>query len=155
MKFRIIGVLSLWSSLSSAYCFNEAAATYHQDPVLLQAIAIRESRLNPKAINDKNTNGSVDYCLMQVNSGNMGRLKAFNITPDRLLKEPCLCVATGAYILAGWFKEFGYNWEAVGAYNAGGSPKRALARKRYSNEIKSIYYVLNQHYNRAPLLPYK
>lgn len=42
--------------------------TFPEDPDTAVAIAKCESSMNPKAINTKNRNGSVDYGLFQINS---------------------------------------------------------------------------------------
>lgn len=43
-------------------------AKFHEQPELAVAIAKCESGLNPDAYNDRNTNGSVDRGLLQLNS---------------------------------------------------------------------------------------
>jgi soluble lytic murein transglycosylase-like protein len=49
------------------FCFEDAGNKYGINPILLESIARVESNLNPKAIN-KNTNGTSDIGLMQINS---------------------------------------------------------------------------------------
>ncbi|MCD3082707.1 SPI-1 type III secretion system invasion protein IagB, partial [Salmonella enterica subsp. enterica serovar Enteritidis] len=45
-------------------------------------------------------------------------------------------------ILSDMMKINGYSWEAVGAYNAGTSPKRSDIRKRYAKKIWENYRKL-------------
>lgn len=123
-------------------CFNQAGHDYGIDPLLLTAISIKESRLNPGAINGSNSNGSEDVCGMQINSSHYGRLKSFNITRRDLLSDPCICVYTGAWVLAHNFRSWGKNWDSVGMYNTGPSPKLIRQRQRYTQDIKNIYRVL-------------
>ncbi|MFO6428223.1 transglycosylase SLT domain-containing protein [Escherichia coli] len=40
----------LWLPPAGAWCFRQAGERYQIDPLLLQAIAIKESRLNTRAI---------------------------------------------------------------------------------------------------------
>lgn len=123
-------------------CFNQAGKDYNIDPLLLTAISIQESRLRPAVINSANRDGTEDVCAMQVNSSHYGKLKKFNITRERLLNEPCICVYTGAWVLARNFRSYGKNWDSVGMYNTGPSPKVIKARREYARKIKSIYRVL-------------
>lgn len=58
-----------------AWCFAEAGQRYHIDPLLLKAIAIKETNLNPKAIGkNRDKKGNVtsrDYGLMQIAAGSL------------------------------------------------------------------------------------
>jgi soluble lytic murein transglycosylase-like protein len=132
----------IFCSPANAYCWQEAGVRYGIEPDLLQAIGIVESNLNSQAHN-RNKDGSYDIGLMQINSRNMPALKKFNITERQLLDNPCLSVMSGAWILAGMIRQKGYNWEAVGAYNAGFSPARAHLRKRYVNRVWIHYQRLH------------
>ncbi|EPB8415539.1 transglycosylase SLT domain-containing protein, partial [Escherichia coli] len=61
----------LWLPPAGAWCFRQAGERYQIDPLLLQAIAIKESRLNTRAIGyNRNKAGQItsrDYGLMQIN----------------------------------------------------------------------------------------
>lgn len=100
---------------------------------LLYAIAQQESAMKPGAIG-YNRDGSTDLGLMQINSFHMKRLKKMGISEKQLLQDPCISVIVGASILSDMMKIYGYSWEAVGAYNAGTSPKRSDIRKRYAKK---------------------
>lgn len=144
MKALFLFFLLLAPSASSfADCWIEAGARYGIEPELLQAIAIVESSLNPKATNT-NRNGSADYGLMQINSSHLPVLKQFNITTSHLLNDPCHNVMTGAWILAGNIRQYGYTWDAVGAYNAGTAktPKHQKLREKYIHKVAPEYFKL-------------
>nr|WP_154743926.1 transglycosylase SLT domain-containing protein [Pseudomonas karstica] len=132
------------SSEAKAYCWAEAASQYNIEPELLQAIAAVESGYRAEAMNASNSNGTRDIGLMQINSIHLPRLLKEGITEQRLLDEPCLSVGVGASILAGFIKQFGYNWTAVGSYNvgAGPGPKRDALRARYAQKIWQRYEEL-------------
>ncbi|MGX9400675.1 lytic transglycosylase domain-containing protein, partial [Pantoea dispersa] len=83
-----------------------------------------------------------DVCNMQINSSHFNQLKRFDITRERLLKDPCICIYTGAWIEARNFRQYGRNWDSVGMYNTGPSPKLIKQRREYAAIIKSIYRVL-------------
>ncbi|MHA0273272.1 lytic transglycosylase domain-containing protein [Enterobacter ludwigii] len=123
-------------------CFDQAGRDYRIDPLLLMVISIQESRLKPQATNKSSAGGTQDFCAMQVNSSNFKKLEKFNIKRNDLMNDPCICVYTGAWVLARNFQDYGRNWNSVGIYNAGPSQKNMKARKEYMSIIKSIYRVL-------------
>lgn len=146
MKITKFPILLMMFSLSifaaPQMCFDQAGRDYQIDPLLLMAISIKESRLKASAVNGSNNDGSEDICGMQVNSYHYSKLKTFNITRDRLLKDPCICVYSGAWVLAHNFQSYGKNWDSVGMYNTG--PRDVMIKKRraYATEIKNIYRIL-------------
>jgi Transglycosylase SLT domain len=107
-------------TISFGFCFDEAGKRYGINPALLVGIARAESSLNAHAIN-KNSNGSVDLGLMQINSQWLQKLQT---SEEKLLDDACLNVTTGAYILRQCIDRHGYTWEAVGCYNAHSKGKR-------------------------------
>ena len=129
-----------------AFCFNEAGNHYNVSPDLLRAIATVESNLNPNAINEnKNNVGEVvsrDYGLMQINSIWFDKLSDFNVN-DQNVYDPCFNVSLGAWVLSANFASHGYNWNSVGAYNAGFSKRTETARKIYIQKVQSAYYSQN------------
>lgn len=139
----IFALFTLLTSSAFADCFVKAGQRYGIEPELLKAIATVESGLNPKATN-KNRDGSIDLGLMQINSTHLPTLKKMNITREKLLSDSCQNVMTGAWILAGNIKKYGYSWDAVGAYNAGTSkkPERELLRQKYASKIAPEYKKL-------------
>ncbi|WP_458039095.1 lytic transglycosylase domain-containing protein [Pantoea ananatis] len=123
-------------------CFTKAGHDFGIDPRLLMAHSIQESRMRNNAINNKSARKSTDVCNMQINSSNFNALKKFNITRERLLADPCICIYTGAWIEASNFKKYGRTWDTVGMYNTGPNPKLIKQRREYAAIIKSIYRVL-------------
>ena len=65
------------------FCFENAGNTYGINPTLLESIARVESNMNPKAIN-KNTNGTSDIGLMQINSA---WLRSMSVNANDLLND--------------------------------------------------------------------
>ena len=141
-----IAAVMLFMSLSlpahANLCFENAGKDNYIDPLLLMAIGIQESRLRSGAINSASAHKTEDVCEMQINSINFKELQGFNITRSDLLKNPCICVYTGTWVLAKIFRRYGKNWNSVGIYNAGAGKNRAASRKKYSDTIKSIYRIL-------------
>ena len=133
---------SLSATATPQMCFDQAGVDYQTDPLLLMAISIKENHLQPAEINGSNSDETEDVCGMQINSAHYKKLKKFNITRERLLKDPCICVYSGAWILAHNFQSYGRNWDSVGIYNT--EPRDALLKKRrdYATDIKNIYRIL-------------
>ena len=112
-----------------AFCFEQAGREYDIAPLLLWGIARTESGFNPNAIN-RNTNGTYDFGLMQINSSWAATLgkKRWNA-----LADPCTNVRTGAWILRQCIDKYGYNWRGVGCYNSQTPSKR----DRYAAKVES------------------
>ncbi|MGV2287761.1 transglycosylase SLT domain-containing protein [Trinickia sp. YCB016] len=122
-------------------CWTQAGSEYGIDPLLLYSIAKVESSLNPKAFN-RNSDGSFDVGIMQINSTHLPRLRKVGVTRERLVREPCTAIRSGAEILAGFIDQVGYTWEAVGAYNAGLAPEREGLRQVYAAKVWKEYEAL-------------
>lgn len=136
------------STREAENCWVQAAKKYGLDAWLLYTIAMQESTLNPRAVN-KNTDGSLDVGLMQINSQHFPRLARMGISAESLW-EPCLNIHVGAWILADTIRVLGPTWNAVGGYNAGirNTTTQADKRARYARRIERLYYRL-QHKHAA------
>lgn len=98
-------------------CFDAAARYYGLHPALLKAIARKESGMNPRAVG-RNTNGTYDIGIMQINSAHLPKLARAGVTADDLLANPCRNIVVGAWILADAVRRHGLTWKAVGAYHS-------------------------------------
>jgi len=114
------------------FCFDQAGAAYGISPTLLRGIAGVESGMNPAATN-RNSNGSTDFGLMQINSS---WLKTLGLSSEELLRNPCQNVKTGARILKDCLDRYGNSWEAIGCYNASGRDKRAKYSWKVYRELQ-------------------
>ncbi|KVC39107.1 BapC protein [Burkholderia pseudomultivorans] len=123
-----------WFASASAHadCFDEAAKYQKVNPLILRAIAWQESRNRPTALN-KNTNGSVDYGLMQINSIHLPALSRYGIDRDTLM-EPCKNVYIAAWHLRQKMNRYGNTWQAVGAYHS----ETPSLRDKYARQIADI-----------------
>ncbi|MFJ1260283.1 lytic transglycosylase domain-containing protein [Cupriavidus sp. CuC1] len=108
-------LLALASS-AQAFCFDEAAARYGVNPYVLRGIAFVESGFRADSIG-RNSDGSIDYGAMQINSVHLVELKRFGIAPARLM-DPCTNVMVGAYLYRRKIERYGNSWLAVGAYHS-------------------------------------
>ncbi|HAS1784482.1 TPA: type III secretion system invasion protein IagB [Enterobacter cloacae] len=132
---RLLFLLLLLSHSAFANCWNKASQYYHIDPFLLYAIANVESGMNPRAVGI-NHDGTRDVGLMQINSSHFPELERRGINEYRLMTEPCTS------ILSGMIKVYGYNWEAVGAYNAGLKKENYPRRMVYAHKVWRKYQQL-------------
>lgn len=123
IKNLVLVLFFIAPSFAMAFCFDDAARRYYVNPDLLRAIARVESNMNPRAINHSNENGSYDIGLMQINSSWLPVLARYGIKEEDLF-DPCVNVHVGAWILAQNFRDLGFNWQAIGAYNARSPEKR-------------------------------
>jgi soluble lytic murein transglycosylase-like protein len=116
------------------FCFEEAGAQYGINPQILRAIAKVESNFNPAAIN-KNSNGTYDVGLMQINS-----IWATTIGKERWnsLGDACSNTKTGAWILSMCMNKYGYTWKAIGCYNSQTPEKRDRYSKMVFNQLQRV-----------------
>ncbi|AHK22107.1 lytic transglycosylase (plasmid) [Yersinia similis] len=147
----VLGLISLLLSLSgnaSAFCFQAAGERYQVDPVLLEAMAVQESGLNPRAINTNRDKAgkaiSTDYGVMQINSRHIPKLVSMGVITSKedLLNNACLNVQIGAWILATHLQTCGVNWSCLGSYNAGFAGNNEQRRMLYAKRIYGIYNKL-------------
>lgn len=139
-----------FSSQANAFyeCFQQASSRYSVPVELLYAIAKVESNFNPQAMN-RNTNGSADYGLMQINSSWFPQLQSqFGITKERVISDSCTNVYIGAWILANNFRNKGRIWDSVGAYNAGFGINTRGNRANYVSKVKYYYDYYKAYYDR-------
>ena len=130
MTYKSLVAVLLFVALDARACWDQAAARYQVNEMLLYAIARTESGLNPLAVG-RNRNGSHDIGVMQINSAWLPRLATYGVSEQDLL-EPCTNIHIGAWILALNFQKLGYTWEAVGAYNA----KSPALRRAYVERVR-------------------
>lgn len=144
--------LALWLACAKAHafyeCFQSAADRYKVPLELLYAIAKVESDFNPKAIN-RNTNGSSDHGLMQINSSWFPDLeRRFGIPRQRIINDACTNIYVGAWILANNFNSNGRIWDSVGAYNAGFSDRTRWTRTVYVSKVKYYYDYYKSYFDK-------
>lgn len=118
-------------------CWNEAATRYNIDVALLYAVARVETGARTGVV-ARNTDGSYDIGVMQINSWWLPKLAKVGITAHMLRDNACLNVKVGAWILAQSIKDYGLNWRGVGAYNARSDSKRAIYARKVATELRKV-----------------
>lgn len=110
-------------------CFAQMEAKYQLPKYILKTIAHVESNFNPRAVNrNRNSRGEVvseDIGVMQINTQHLSTLSRYGIK-KRDLWDPCTNIQVGAWILWDNIKRIGWNWNAIGAYNARSPHKRRI-----------------------------
>ena len=129
-------LIYIWTLLCAAVsvharadCLDDAARYHRVSVQVVRAIAQQESGMRPYVTN-RNSDGSEDIGLMQINSSWLPKLGRFGITRQHLF-DACVNAYVGTWILASNIKQFGPTWKAVGAYNAVSSNKQLI----YANNI--------------------
>ncbi len=122
-----------------ADCFSDAAAYEHVNPTVLRAISVVESHNNPHAIN-KNTDGSTDLGLMQINTIHVPELNRYGIH-KRDLMQGCKSIYVGAWLLHRSMKRYGNTWKAVGGYHSA----TPVYRDEYALKVRHAVAQLASH----------
>ncbi|MPV70217.1 lytic transglycosylase domain-containing protein [Burkholderia sp. BE17] len=138
----ILACIAIHARVACADCIDAAAAQYQVNADVLRAIAYRESGMNASALH-KNSNGSIDVGLMQINSVNFAYLEQKNIAPERL-HNPATNALAGAALLRRQIDRYGDTWRAVGAYH---SITPALSNA-YAAAIHDVY--VKRRWERRP-----
>ena len=93
------------------------ASTYHGiNPWLLRAILRVESSLKPGAIG-RNTNGTIDIGIGQINSMHLPELSKYGIDAGHLT-DACICTYVSGWFLKKVIMERGNTWEGVASYHS-------------------------------------
>lgn len=141
-KLLLVTLVCIIPHSAFATCWEAASETYGIPVQVLVAIAKTESGFNTEATN-KNTDGSHDIGLMQINSSHLPLLEKYGIN-ETSLKDGCTNLKVGAWILSNNAKRLGWNWNAIGAYNVGcGRLDPTECEQRRMRYAWKIYNALN------------
>lgn len=97
-------------------CVAPAALRHGVNPQILRAILQVESAMRPHVV-QRNTNGSVDVGMAQINSVHFPELAQWGITPKQLL-DPCVAAHVAAWHLKRGLVRHGNTWFGVAAYHS-------------------------------------
>jgi len=119
-----------------ADCFDDAASYHHVNADVLRAIAWEESN-NRADARRTNTNGSVDYGLMQINSVHLDTLARFGIGTEDLMVA-CKNVYIAAWHLQRQMAKYGNTWAAIGAYHSATPALRDAYASRIAAKLNAL-----------------
>lgn len=130
-------------------CFQEAAKKHSIPVQWLYAISFTESSFNPKSSN-RNTNGTKDYGLMQINSIWKKEAKRLGYNWHKIKTNPCTNIMFGSHILKDNIRRTKNMQKAIGAYNVGfaNTAKAKRLRLRYFQKVKQNRKVAQRHLKR-------
>lgn len=97
-------------------CLLPAAQRQGVNPQILRAILQVESAMRPDVVR-RNSNGSLDVGMAQINSVHFAQLSQWGITPERLL-DPCVAIHVAAWHLKRGLLRHGNTWFGVAAYHS-------------------------------------
>lgn len=129
-------------------CLDGAAKLYSISPAILVSIKRTESglRLNP-AIENKNTNGTTDISLMQVNYEVWDKeLKKLGISlPRESFFDTCNNLVISGWILRKHLDRFGGDaFEAVGRYHSGTPHLKKIYQSRLAKQARAVVTACSQ-----------
>ena len=130
--FVALGCSAANATESGDDCYDKAGAYQGVNPLVLRAVAWRESKGDATAIN-RNANGSIDVGQLQINSIHFPDLARQGI-PHRALTDPCVNIYVAAWLLKQKMVRYGNTWRAIGAYHSE-SPHE---RDAYARSIQAI-----------------
>lgn len=117
-RLFLLLLLGLMVVQARAFCFAQAGTEYGIDPLLLEAIAVHESRLNPDTV-VRNSNNTLDIGLMGINTVHLSDKTLIQAGYSaQILLDPCTNVRVGAWLLRRKISKWGETWKAVGAYHS-------------------------------------
>ena len=97
-------------------CVDAAAAWHRVHPHILRAVLMTESAMNPQALR-RNSNGTLDIGLGQINSVHFAELARHGVSP-LALTDACVASYVAAWHLARQQARWGNTWYAIGAYHS-------------------------------------
>lgn len=112
-------------------CVVRAAAQYELPPGLVLSVMKVEGGVDGAV--HRNSNGSYDYGLMQINSVWLPKLATMGITRDHLVHRTCDNVSVAAWIMRQNLDASDHFWKGVGNYHS----RNARANQDYQRKIAS------------------
>ena len=149
---RALAAVFLLPSAAWATCWEEAGQCYGIDPLLLKAIAWKESRGWTGAVGPRLRDGNRALGLMQINTIHLPSLARFGIGREQLF-DACTSQKVGAWVLADCIQHFGATWKAVGCYYAGPASTNHKAQANYVSDVQRIYEGYRQQARQASGAP--
>ncbi len=128
-------------------CVHSAADKYNIPVEILYSVVVVEG--GRPGMLKRNTNGSYDMGVMQINTKTWGP-KLYAYFPKReLIEDPCASVYAGAYIIASE-RVHSKNkniWQAVARYHS----RNPIYQIPYVHKVKRIYFKIKKEFRRIML----
>lgn len=120
-------------------CVIQASAYYQAPPDLVRAVIRTEGGKTGKV--NRNSDGSFDMGLMQINSIHLPELAKYGINQEMLINNECVNIFIGTFylqknILSG--KDF---WHGVGKYHSKTPSKNTIYQYKVWNNLQQVQRV--------------
>ncbi len=94
---------------------------------------------------NKNTNGSFDYGVSQINSAWLPKTKEVGVGPQELQNDACKNIWTAGWIIRRCLNKFNNSfWHGVGCYHTGENPKTPDQLARQKSYALKVYNAANR-----------
>lgn len=119
-------------------CINHAAIVYHVPAKVILSIIKAEGGRNGMA--NRNTNGTYDYGVMQINSSWLPQIKPYGFTRHDLQYNSCKNVEVGTWILSQSIASGTNLWSGVGNYHS----HTPHFNQSYREKIRAYYQQISK-----------
>lgn len=147
--FLQIFIFSFAQAKTYEACFQKASKKHGVPLELLLAVSFTESSFR-HASRNRNSNGTADYGLMQINSLWAKEAHKYGYQWSKIKKNACTNIMFGSLILKNNKNRLGSWKSAIGAYNAGfaNTAKAKKRRLRYYNKVLKNRAIAQRHIKR-------
>jgi Transglycosylase SLT domain len=122
-------------------CSIQAANYYHIPPLVLLAVAEQEGGKPGQKV--RNSNGTYDYGVMQINTVSLADLRRFGINENHVLAKGCYPYYLAAWRLAGHIQnDQGDIWQRAANYHSKTPYYNRLYRAKLINRASKLIYQL-------------
>ncbi len=122
--------------LAIEQCITEAAHDNGLHPLLVRAVLnVEGGRVSSVT---RNSNGSYDLGLMQINTTWLPVLRRFHVKWQDLTDKPCVNIRVGSWILANKIKGEDDYWVGVGNYHSKTPTYNRRYRQRVYHELERL-----------------
>lgn len=129
-----------------AICISKSAERYNVPELLMHAVLSKEGGTTGQC--SKNTNGTVDCGLAQINSTWADYFKKYGVSMGDIKDEPCINIQAQAYILKKNYLNKNDWYKAVMAYHIGPAnwtEKRMSRGMKYANDVVVVWKKLDDY----------
>lgn len=154
MKHKLLGLalaaglsavpLSAQASGRALTCWDISGQKHNLNPLLLMAIGSVESSLR-EGIASRNTNGSYDLGIMQINTIHLPYFKKMGYSRHDLQHNSCKNIIAAGYLLKSSIKRYGYNVNGIGGYHS----NTPHLRIKYGRKVLKEYNRLASLYGKS------
>lgn len=133
--FAALSIIPLTAQANN--CWSLSAQKHKIDPLLLMAYGTVESSLRG-GIESRNTNGSYDLGIMQINTIHLPYFKKMGYSRSDLKNDNCKNIMAAGYLVKDSFRRYGYNINGIGGYHSNTPHLRLSYAKKVLREYNKL-----------------